>query len=138
MSVICKYCNKLFTLQSNLNRHLKNVHNRTETNIICYEYNIHSNKCLEGCHASFINIMQLRQHFTQAHKIDFEEKTLNFGNIEGVYIVFFILFSFVNSYILFLEFENWLLELTKINNVRYVKQKTKKLMQWILLIPLNK
>ena len=85
MGVVCKVCKKIFTRQSNLNAHLKNIHKEIFNNIISYDFNVFNNKCLEGCNVSFRNVNDLRKHLEHLHNFNVEAEILNFPSLMGMY-----------------------------------------------------
>lgn len=84
MSVICLVCDKIFTKQSNLNRHLQNVHN-LEPKPVSYDNNIWNYKCLEtSCNNSFPRCESLIIHLQTVHNVIFEEtEEIVFSNKSG-------------------------------------------------------
>lgn len=83
MGVYCFKCDKIFSNQSSLNRHQKEVH-KTDASIgFGYDFFAGNFKCLEGCHISFKRNDDLRSHLTHEHDIPQEIFTKLFVSIEG-------------------------------------------------------
>lgn len=96
MAVPCQICDKLFSNQSSMKRHLKEVHN-SDTFSVAYD-DKHNYKCMEeGCNTSFIESDQLRQHLKLIHNIDDEGIELEFKCYEGNFISTYQLYH--NAYI---------------------------------------
>lgn len=100
MGVVCGICNKLYTTQSSLNRHLNLDHNHSKRNIITYDFELHNAKCLE-CRCSFRYTSLLREHLHNEHNMDMEIMEKDFDNEE--------------SFLLWLEKES------ETNNVQYIR-----------------
>ena len=96
----CTVCNKCFTTKSNLKRHLKNKHDKEDSNIICehceknisrkdhYERHIRSckvlNKELHTCHKcnkQFIYPKALKSHLQLHLEVPKNENTSSEGKI---------------------------------------------------------
>ncbi|KAJ8964007.1 hypothetical protein NQ314_005219 [Rhamnusium bicolor] len=83
--VMCKHCDKIFSVQSSLNRHLLEKHNIT-SNIISYDASVFNFKCLEtNCNVSFKLNEELRQHLKDTHSHDMIQEFLQFANIQDFY-----------------------------------------------------
>lgn len=94
MAVHCFHCEKVFSSQSNLNRHLSEKHN-ISNNIVPLEKK-NNFQCL-NCDAiiSFKNCNDLRMHLQEEHNIITETTELQFSSHEGKYTILK-----TNSYIL--------------------------------------
>lgn len=90
MAVICKFCEKIFSTQSNLNKHLRNVHKQEQKNIISYDYNFSNIKCL-SCHCSFRFTCDLRYHLKLVHSQVIDEENMQFANANGKALKLFII-----------------------------------------------
>lgn len=83
MAVLCKICEKVFSTQCNLNKHLKNTHN-SKRNIVSYDKSICNFKCLEkDCNSSFKQNSFLINHLCEKHNFHFEEDKFEFTNATG-------------------------------------------------------
>ncbi|VEN61886.1 unnamed protein product, partial [Callosobruchus maculatus] len=73
MAVFCSQCEKPFSRQSTLNRHLREVHN-LKSSVVSYDPRNSRYKNFicgeENCNSSFINCQNLREHLYEAHKIE--------------------------------------------------------------------
>ena len=71
MPVFCFECEKVFSTQSNFNRHKREVHGdeSNEDQQLTYAYEKYL--CLEGCKVSFRFIQDLRNHLHSEHNIQF-------------------------------------------------------------------
>lgn len=108
MSVCCLICEKIFSTQSTLNRHLREKHDLEKKNIVSYERNVHTFKCNEcGCNSSFINNQELRLHLDDGHGIKTNlMEVLKFSSYEGKFFNFISLvpnFVYKYSYCVFLS-----------------------------------
>lgn len=116
---------KKFKARSNLNRHLKTVHQEDKRNIVSYEFNAFTNKCLE-CYKSFVKAEQLRYHLMTDHSKAFPEENYQFSCREGDFNCYPVYNLLWVIYIHFLEFDTWFKQICQINNSEYVRQKTRK------------
>ena len=82
MAVICKFCEKIFSSQSCLNRHVRKTHKIKEKQIVSYDWNIYNSKCFD-CKCSFIQTVDLRNHLINVHNIKLETEELQFDSIVG-------------------------------------------------------
>lgn len=155
MPVICFLCNKVFTEQRNLNRHVRNIHRRTPE-VISYKSEVYINKCLEGC-GSFKDIKDLRYHLESAHEFNSNKETLSFNCKNGEYQINFLTIIYhhcdceypkklINQYhqslynlyhtslvciliiifFIFSDFENWLENTCRQGDIRYVHKTSKR------------
>lgn len=83
MAVTCRHCGKVYSNQSNLNRHLKENHG-LNSEIIAYEKDLKSFKCLEGCDISFRLNSELVDHLQKKHNFKMEQESREFPTIEGM------------------------------------------------------
>ncbi|XP_069679650.1 uncharacterized protein [Periplaneta americana] len=67
MGVACLLCNKIFSNQTNVNRHKREVHDCREKEVIEYDKDVSVFKCLEGCEVSFKYNSDLRIHLQKKH-----------------------------------------------------------------------
>lgn len=81
MGVYCFKCREVFSSQSNLNRHLRRVHNQTNQ-VVSYAKECTLFQC-EACKISFKKNAELRNHLEIKHHIKFEEELLSFESYEG-------------------------------------------------------
>ncbi|KAH1021709.1 hypothetical protein HUJ04_011193 [Dendroctonus ponderosae] len=73
MGVTCFVCNKIFSRQSNLNRHCREVHG-LEASIVSYDKSVWNYKCLESnCNNSYQKNENLVQHLQRVHNLLFDE-----------------------------------------------------------------
>lgn len=86
MGVMCTICRKLFSCQSNLNRHTRTAH-KAAVKIAFYELDKYSAKCRE-CNCSYRYVADLREHLEKYHKIDFETVTMFFKSMQGECFIF--------------------------------------------------
>lgn len=85
MPVLCFVCDKIFSTQSNLNKHSKRVHKR-KPKIVSYDQSKWNYKCLEsGCNSSFQRCIDLINHLTEDHHINMQSETMTFSSKEGGY-----------------------------------------------------
>lgn len=84
---MCFICDNIFTSQSNLNRHSKNVHNITNI-AISYNKSVFNYKCLEElCNHSFRYNLDLIKHLKSKHSFKIEDEEIKtFANLEGIYL----------------------------------------------------
>lgn len=82
MVVNCDTCNKVFSSQKSLNKHLRNIHKQTEKNVHSFEYDMFNQKCLE-CRISFRQISDLRYHLQNFHKVEMMEEQHQFTTKDG-------------------------------------------------------
>ncbi|KAJ8951703.1 hypothetical protein NQ314_007652, partial [Rhamnusium bicolor] len=69
MSAMCKICEKEFSSQFNLNKHLKNVH-KTKPVAVSYKKSVWSYKCEEpSCNSSFYRNQGLIDHLLMCHNM---------------------------------------------------------------------
>lgn len=87
MPVFCFKCEKVFSTQRNLNRHVREVHfDESQEKLdmtINYCLETHLFKCLEGCDMSFKFNNHLRNHLKNVHFFEITNETLTFGKING-------------------------------------------------------
>lgn len=84
MPIFCNYCEKLFSTQSNLNRHTKEVHpDKNQELTITYPHEVYLFKCLEGCQMSFRFNKDLRNHLSIKHNMEIDYEKLIFGEKDG-------------------------------------------------------
>lgn len=81
--VYCFYCENVYSKQSNLNRHLKEVHRVRTVSNVDYLYDVASFKCLEGCEISFKHNIDLRNHLKNNHDIGCNLKELEFSTLDS-------------------------------------------------------
>ncbi|CAG9772283.1 unnamed protein product [Ceutorhynchus assimilis] len=106
MPVSCLICFKVFSTQSSVNRHLKNVHKQEKNNIISYPYDHFNSKCLEeNCGTSFRFISELRCHLETVHNKTMNKENIFFASEE--------------------EFNPWFHQICDNNNLEYVRHKQK-------------
>ncbi|XP_050314961.1 uncharacterized protein LOC126749334 [Anthonomus grandis grandis] len=78
MGVVCKYCEKLFSSQSNINKHIKNVH-KLKASAVSYDKAVWNSKCMESaCNSSFQRNEDLVIHLRTEHNMFFETEDLFF------------------------------------------------------------
>ncbi|XP_072395518.1 zinc finger transcription factor family protein 17-like [Diabrotica undecimpunctata] len=99
MVVMCKECSKVYSSQSNLNRHLKEIHG-LNAQIIFYDKNVTSFKCLEGCNISFRLRLELVRHLEDCHNFKMEREMYEFSTIE--------------------DFQIWLRNVQSVSNAEYI------------------
>lgn len=87
MGVLCFICEKVFSNQSNINKHMRNVHNKQSPSIIEYEGSVGLFKCLDGCNVSFKCNKDLRNHLQQKHSVYQEILTPTFTSYSGKHLV---------------------------------------------------
>ncbi|CAG9768283.1 unnamed protein product [Ceutorhynchus assimilis] len=102
MGVHCFECDKVFSTQSNYNRHRSEVHGLDDKVIIEYACEVTMFKC-EECGISFKKNENLRHHLVQKHNL------LNIDHCEKLAF---------NSYE---DFKNWLSTEQNTNNVEFVR-----------------
>nr|CAI5820051.1 unnamed protein product [Callosobruchus analis] len=102
MSATCEFCEKIFTLNKNLTRHLREIHGVEQKSSLTYPFETYNDKCYEGCNLSFFTIGQLKDHFLNNHDFTFEEEQLNFKCYE--------------------EFQSWLECISCTESVQYIRQ----------------
>ncbi|KAJ8909799.1 hypothetical protein NQ315_015319 [Exocentrus adspersus] len=72
MPVLCFVCEKIFSTQSNLNKHSKKVH-KSKPKIVSYDQSKRDYKCLENeCNSSFRNNIDFINHLSEDHHINIE------------------------------------------------------------------
>ncbi|XP_072400090.1 uncharacterized protein [Diabrotica undecimpunctata] len=82
MPVTCKYCDKVFSRQFTLNRHVTQIHFK-QVERISYAKNVWGFKCLEpDCDNSFQQGKFLINHLENVHNLKFESQTINFTNMD--------------------------------------------------------
>ena len=83
MGVFCFECNKVFSHQSNYNRHRREIHKLCDKVIIEYAYEVTMFKC-EECRLSFKKNNYLRHHLSQKHNLNVDHfEVLSFNSYEG-------------------------------------------------------
>jgi len=82
MPVMCRHCSKLYSTQRNLNRHLKESHG-FESEVIAYDIQAKSFKCLEGCNISFVLQAELVSHLMAKHNVTIEHVECQFASMES-------------------------------------------------------
>ncbi|KAJ8950537.1 hypothetical protein NQ314_007846 [Rhamnusium bicolor] len=83
MSAMCKICEKEFSSQFNLNKHLKNGH-KTKPVAVYYKKSVWSYKCEEpSCNSSFYRNQGLIDHLLMCHNIEVESETRQFKALQG-------------------------------------------------------
>ncbi|KAJ8933250.1 hypothetical protein NQ314_014131 [Rhamnusium bicolor] len=83
MSAMCKICEKEFSSQFNLNKHLENVH-KTKPVAVSYKKSVWSYKCEEpSCNSSFYRNQGLIDHLLMCHNIEVESETRQFKTLQG-------------------------------------------------------
>ncbi|CAH1236533.1 unnamed protein product [Diabrotica balteata] len=106
MALVCEICCKHFSTQSSLNRHLKNVHKKTQKEkiIVAYNFEQFDSKCLEeNCNTSYRFTAELRHHLQTIHNKDMETEVLNFSDIT--------------------EFDSWLNDICKNDTLGFFRHK---------------
>lgn len=84
MPIFCFHCEKLFSNQSNLNRHTREVHHdKNQELTIQYPLEVYLFKCLEGCQVSFRFNKDLRNHLRIKHNLEFDSEKLIFRGKDG-------------------------------------------------------
>ncbi|KAJ8960361.1 hypothetical protein NQ314_006089 [Rhamnusium bicolor] len=82
MSAMCKICEKEFSSQFNLNKHLENVH-KTKPVAVSYKKSVWSYKCEEpSCNSSFYRNQGLIDHLLMCHNIEVESETRQFKTLQ--------------------------------------------------------
>ncbi|KAJ8927486.1 hypothetical protein NQ314_020049, partial [Rhamnusium bicolor] len=82
MSAMCKICEKEFSSQFNLNKHLKNVH-KTKPVAVSYKKSVWSYKCEEpSCNSSFHRNQGLIDYLLMCHSIEVESETRQFKTLQ--------------------------------------------------------
>nr|CAI5825263.1 unnamed protein product [Callosobruchus analis] len=102
MAATCEICEKIFTLNKNLTRQLREIHGVEQKSSLTYPFETYSNKCYEGCNLTFFTIGQLKDHLVNRHDFTFGEGQLNFKCYE--------------------EFQTWLEGISCTQSVQYIKQ----------------
>jgi uncharacterized Zn-finger protein len=93
MSVLCNKCNIEYSNQSNLNRHIRNVH-KIQTNPASHDKSVWSYKCLEnGCNNSFQQNKGLIAHLKETHNLKFDCDEIVVKDMNGMYL--FVYFFYV-------------------------------------------
>ncbi|XP_072394744.1 uncharacterized protein [Diabrotica undecimpunctata] len=119
MVVMCKECSKVYSSQSNLNRHLKEIHG-LNAQIISYDKNMTSIKCLEGCNISFRLRLELVGHLEDCHNFKMEREMYKFSTIEGQYESIYFLNIIRYLHYFFLDFQIWLKNFQSVSNAEYI------------------
>ncbi|KAJ8932895.1 hypothetical protein NQ314_014376 [Rhamnusium bicolor] len=106
MSAMCKICEKEFSSQFNLNKHLKNVH-KTKPVAVSYKKSVWSYKCEEpSCNSSFYRNQGLIDHLLMCHNIEVESETRQFKTLQ--------------------DFQEWKGDIEKATICNYVRLRGKK------------
>lgn len=88
MPVLCFDCDKLFSTQFNLNKHLRNVHNKPSR---CIEYRSETKYICVECSLFFKFNRDLRSHLEQKHNFENNIEFLQFKNVDGEYKIYSII-----------------------------------------------
>jgi uncharacterized Zn-finger protein len=87
MPVLCNKCNIEYSNQSNLNRHIRNVH-KIQTNPVSYDKSVWSFNCLEnGYSNSFQQSKGLIAHLRETHNLKFECNEIVVKDMNGMVII---------------------------------------------------
>lgn len=86
MPVLCFECDKFFSTQFNLNKHLKNVHNKKSKWI---EYGSETKYMCVECSLFFKFNGDLRKHLEHKHKFKNNVVHLQFKSFDGEYKINF-------------------------------------------------
>lgn len=78
MPILLFQCEKMFSSQSSLNHHNREVHGNVKPVVIEHEENMQSYKCLEGCRVSFKGRNYLRHHLNNEHEFSSKEEKIKF------------------------------------------------------------
>ncbi|KAJ8927909.1 hypothetical protein NQ314_019539 [Rhamnusium bicolor] len=106
MSAMCKICEKEFSSQFNLNKHLENVH-KTKPVAVSYKKSVWSYKCEEpSCNSSFYRNQGLIDHLLMCHNIEVESETRQFKTLQ--------------------DFQEWKGDIEKATICNYVRLRSKK------------
>lgn len=121
MDITCHSCQKSFSKRSNLNRHIREVHNLS-TSAIAYEKEVWNYKCFESnCNTSFQKSKGLIDHLQQKHNKHFEIEEIKLISQDGEF--FHSCLKYTNKQ-LFLEFESWKSKIEFDYKCRYVTSTT--------------
>lgn len=83
MPVMCKFCNKIFSRQFTINRHIREIH-MEQVEPVSYAKERWGFKCLEAnCDTSFQQGPFLIAHLEKVHELKFESEIIMFENMDG-------------------------------------------------------
>ncbi|KAK2578290.1 hypothetical protein KPH14_007655 [Odynerus spinipes] len=90
MSVFCFHCEKLFSTQSNLNRHIREVHLEENSDLTSsHSYETHNFKCLEGCQISFRQFEDWLSKIELENSIQYCRSTGVKRNLENIELFYY-------------------------------------------------
>lgn len=85
MAVMCHTCEKLFSTQSTLNRHIREVHQKVTEPVSYGRDSKYNSRCMEpNCDNAFTNNKGLMGHLQNIHLMKFETESHFMDNMNGL------------------------------------------------------